>query len=403
MEHTSNRVEDNYINSRRVSFSCVVLCIVLGMILGIMSVLPVQATQLFRPAFIATCLLPMGFSDYYPLGAAKTHIISLIYYTGILFGFTVTSATITTYISIALFIVFFVLAANRVWSKREIRLILITVTLACTVSSAITLICNPGIFKNSGSSHIDFLGVTMNRNTIAFCAVPGALCGMFLLLYDRYRKSFLKDIFFLLCCLICSFSLFSLACRSAFFAATAGLICIVWQKARDAQLKQERFNRKMLAIFLMLLVLMSSMFLAKGTFSARLFEFSGDDSNSGREELWDEAWELIDEKPVFGGGFSYWEDTGHSMGTHNAFLTYMVMSGWIGGILLGLFLLQVLIAALKTRNLIPLGFAAEIVTHTWTEPGMDYFAYIPLILTFILIRYLKYQSKDYGTIFYEQG
>lgn len=143
----------------------------------------------------------------------------------------------------------------------------------------------------------------------------------------------------------------------------------------------------MIAVVLILVVLFSSMLVSQGTFASRLFDFGDDDSGSGRDVLWDEAWELIDEKPVFGGGFDYWADTGHSMGTHNAFLTFMVSTGWIGGILLGAFLLQMLIAALKTRNLIPLGFAAEIVTHTWTEPGMDYFAYIPLILTFILAEY----------------
>lgn len=399
MEHTSNGIENNYMNSQRVSFVCVVLCITLGLILGVLSVLPTPVTQLFRPAFIALCLLTMRLSRYYPIGAAKTHIISLLYYTFILFNFTITKSTVSAYISIALFIIYFVLAANRVWTKKEIRLILITVALACTVSSVITLVCNPGIFKNSGSAHIDFLGVIMNRNTLAFCAAPGALCGMFLLLYDRYRKSFMKDIFYLACCLICSFALFSLACRSAFFAAAVGLTCIVWQKTRDARSRQERFSRKMFAIFLILLVLATSMFLAKGTFSSRLFEFGGDDSDSGRDVLWDEAWELIDEKPVFGGGFDYWTDSGQTMGTHNAFLTFMVSSGWTGGILLGIFLFQTLLAAIRTRNLIPLGFAAEVATHTWTEPGMDYFAYIPLILTFILIRYLKYQNKDFNTIF----
>lgn len=386
-------------NSQRVSFTCLVLCGILGLVLGFVGKLSPSVTQLFRPAFIAVCILTLNSSRYYKFGAAKTHIVSLVYYTVILFSFKITSATVLTYISIALYTMFFTLAGNRVWTKKEIRIILLTVTLACTIQSIIMLYCNPGIFKNSGSSHIDFLGVVINRNTIAFAAVPGSICGMFLLLYDRYRKSLMKDVFYLSCCLICSFALFSVACRSAFLAAASGLACVVWQKACDANDKHERISRKMFAIILILIVLFFAMFVAEGTFSSRLFDLQDSADDSGRGELWDEAWRLIDEKPVFGGGFTYWEDTGHTMGTHNTFLTYMVMSGWVGGILLGCFLLQVLIAAIKTRNLIPLGFATEIFTHTWTEPGMDYFAYIPLILTFILIRYLNYQSNDLGTIF----
>lgn len=386
-------------DSQRVSFTCIVLCGVLGLVLGFLAKLPSAVTQLFRPAFIVMSLITLKNSKYYKMGAAKTHIISLIYYTAILFGFAITRSTVFTYISIALYIVFFALAGNRVWTKKEIRLIFVTVTLACTVQSIIMLYCNPGVFRNSGSAHVDFLGVSINRNSVAFAVAPGSICGMFLLLYDRYKKSYFKDAVYLLCCLICSFALFSLACRSAFFAAAGGLTCVVWQKARDAHSKQERFSRKVIAVFLILLVLFSSMFVAQGTFSSRLFDFKDSESGSGRDTLWEEAWELIDEKPVFGGGFDYWSDTGHRMGTHNAFLTFMVSSGWVGGILLGAFLLQVLIAALRTRNLIPLGFAAEIVTHSWTEPGMDYFAYIPLIMTFILIRYLNYQSKDFSMIF----
>ena len=87
------------------------------------------------------------------------------------------------------------------------------------------------------------------------------------------------------------------------------------------------------------------------------------------------------------------------MGTHNTFLTFMVSTGWIGGILLGLFLIAAVFEMLKTRNLIPVAFMAEVLLHSWAEPGMDYYAYIPLTLAFIITRYLQYQSNNLERIF----
>ena len=122
--------------------------------------------------------------------------------------------------------------------------------------------------------------------------------------------------------------------------------------------------------------------------------------DSGRGRLWDKAWDMIDENPVFGGGFDYWDDnSGESLGTHNTFLTIMVMSGYVGGILFALFLSAVFLDLLRVRNLIPLAFLMELLMHSYTESGMDYYAYIPLILALVLARYISYQSDDITSLF----
>lgn len=388
------------LNSRRnsqASFACGLLCVILFIVLGILPKIPSSITRLLRPAFIAISVITLSRCRYYNLGATKCHVVSLVYYTLIFFSHAITSKTIDAYVSIMLFILFFVFVANRNWSRREIVLILFTIVIACDVQSTILLYSNPGMLRNSSSQHLDFLGAVLNRNASAFAVTPGAICAMFLLLYDKHRRGYTKIAFFAISCLLCSFTIFAIGCRSAFASAAVGLFCVIWQKTKESNNYQERFGQRLLTVVLVLVVFFSAMYVSRGTYSSRLFDFGG--GGSGRESLWEEAWELIDEKPIFGGGFDYWESTGHRMGTHNAFLTTMVSSGWIGGILLGLFFLLTLIEIMQTHNLIPLGFIAELLLHSWTEPGMDYYAYIPLMLAFILTRYIQYKNKKLDSIF----
>ena len=56
-----------------------------------------------------------------------------------------------------------------------------------------------------------------------------------------------------------------------------------------------------------------------------------------------------------------------------------------------LVLFYVLAAAelLRAKNYISLAFYLESLFHSLTEPGMDYYAYIPLTIAFILHLYAK--------------
>lgn len=396
--HNKDRQQNNS-RDYTVSFVCIVLSAILMLVLGVLPKIPSGITKLLRPAFIALCLITVQNSRYYKLGATKYHIVNLAYYTIIFLSFPINSETMESYISIMLFIFFFIFAANRQWTKRELFIILTVVIVACDIQSIILLTNNPGMLKNSSSQHLDFLGAVVNRNSPAYAITAGAFCGMFLLLYDRYKKSLIKDMFYLVSCLLCSFTIFAIGCRGAFVGAAVGLFCIMWQKTRDAGDYRERFWERVFAMVLVLVVLFTAMNISEGTYSSRLFDFGEEASDSGRDELWDAAWVLINEKPVFGGGFDYWTSTGHVMGTHNTFLTFMVSTGWVGGILLGFFLLMALLEMFKTRNLIPLAFMATFFMHSWAEPGMDYYAYVPLILAFVITRYLQYKNKDLQTLF----
>lgn len=392
-------IQVNNAVKRKISFACIMLSGIFFVILGVLPKVPSDVTRLFRPAFIALCIVTYSVSRYYRLGSQKIQVINLLYYSMIFISFPISGISIEAYISNALFIMMLLFASNRQWSGREIKLIFLSVIVACSVQAIVMLMSNPNLLKNSGSSHVEFFGTIVNRNAAGYAIALGPLCSMLMLLYDIERRTPFKRLFYLTTCLLCSATVFAIGCRGAFLSDAIGLACIIWQKTREGRSSAERFRRRSFAVILMIAVLFTAMSVSHGTYSERLFQFGEDFDDSGRAELWDEAWELIDAKPLFGGGFDYWEATGHTMGTHNTFLTFMVSTGWVGGILLGLFLLAALIEMLRTRNLVPIAFMAEVFFHSWAEPGMDYYAYIPLVLAYIVTRYLQYQRNDLRKLF----
>lgn len=390
MEHTSDRlITYTDRKSPGISAPCLVLCLIILLVLGFLPVLPGGLTMFFRPAFILICLLSSR-GGIYRFGAEKWMLINLAYYVVIFFAFPITSSSFETVVSMELFGLFFILAASRPWSRHEITLIIKAITLACCICAVVVLYSNPALLHSGGDQHINYLSVEINRNTMAFSVVPGALCGAVFMLWGKRRLPGAAAL------ILCSYTAFAIGCRSAFYALAIGVFLMFWEKCREMPNKNRRFSAKLGIIAVTIVILIIIFYVSSGTYSHRLFDPS---DSSGRDKIWETAWELIHQKPVFGGGYDYWGTSGLEIGTHNTFLTIMLYSGYVGGALLAIFLISVTLEVLKGRNLIPLAFVAELFCHTYSEPGMDYYAYIPLILAYVFVRYSCYKSPDIRSLF----
>lgn len=393
MEHYSERLITYKRRSEiDISASCIVLCLIFLLVLGFLPVLSAGLTRFFRPAFILISLLGLR-SGIYKFGAEKWMILNLIYYIAIFFAFPITSNSFETVVSMELFGLFFILAAARPWNRREIKLFLQTVVFASVICATVLLYSNPNLLHSGGVDRLRFLSGDLNRNTFAFSLVPGALCATLFILYRRNR--FERAICFAMC-VLCAYTVFAIGCRSAFYSLVIGMFLILWQKSRDVTSSKSRAFIKISIILAFFLILIIITIVSKGTYSERLFNVS---SGSGRERIWEQAWSLVQQKPWFGGGYDYWIDNGIELGTHNTFLLIMLYSGYVGGALLAMFLIAVLLEIFKGYNLIPLSFVAELLCHIYSETSMDYYAYIPLILSFVILRYILHQKKGIDTIF----
>ena len=385
-------------NSRQnnsIRFVSIILCAVLFVVLGMAAVAPNSVTQMLRPLFILACLLSLLKGvRLYRANSTKWAILSSIYFTIILVFNTITTSALITYISMVLFLAFFILAGSYTWTKREIMLILFVVLLSCDFQAVVLNIFNPRLLYSTGNQHVSFLGTTTNRNPCAFALVPGALSG--LIIFKYCKKSNCLRLFGFFSCLLCFYTVFAIGCRSAFISVAVGAFLMLWQAEREKATKIDRLQGEMkIIIFVVLLVLIMTL-VVSDTYSERLFDYS---DSSGRKEIWKKAWTLIDAKPIFGGGYDYWSEADYDIGTHNSLILLLLYSGYVGGTLITVMLFSVFVDCVRSHNLIPIAFFTETVCHTMTETSMDYYTFIPMVLTLIILKYIQSHKGGIYEIF----
>lgn len=382
----------------RISFSCIVLCTVFFMILGLLPLLTSHITSILRPFFIMICVLSLH--KYYPWGRLKWQFVLMIGYFFVLIIHPLRRGNITAFVSYETFSLFFLLGANRIWSKTEIQMIFKTVVFSSTLCAVTTLASNSLLLRSSSGKNILFLGESINRNSLAFGIAPGVVCGLLLFFYSAYswRNDFRRIVYFA-STIICSATLLLLACRSAFYSSFLGAGCLVWGMVRRSRTPVERLMKRVVLIITAVGGVAIIIRMTANLTSARLFEVTGDNIDTGRNDLWERANQMIKEKPIFGGGYDYWESAGNIMGTHNTFLTLMLAGGIVLGILFIIMLVSFFIECAEIDVFLLMAFMMQMIMHSYTESGLDYYAYIPLMLTFILQRYLKYQGNNLYYLF----
>ena len=391
-----HQLKREYHEGNLVSIPCIALCLMLVAVLGYLPALPSSISQVFRPILIVLCFLIPSKLQYRFSITDKALILYLAYFLMVFLVHPITKDTAMAYGAALLFGFFFIILAKRYWNKREIQAVLFSVALACTIFAVILYRENPDMLHNHPYGGFTFRGYHINDNAAAFELVPGILCSLALLLFHHpnYAKKRKRGVFVhiaLLCSAVfCMFVVFCIGARSAFFSAVLGSVCIVYQKTRTYHSSSARMRALVIMVLSLVILIGVGMHVTEGTHSARLFDIESLDDTNGRDDLADEARPMIHKKPLFGGGYNYWaEEGGSTLGTHNTFLTVMVRGGYIGGVLLFFFLCAMLIETVSTKNFLLIAFLIETVLHTLTESDLDYFAYIPLLITFILLRYAK--------------
>lgn len=376
-----------------ISISCIVLCTILFTVFGILPLVPSYITRLLRPAAIIVSMFTLY--KYYPWRRLKWQFALMMGYLFIFIINPIRSENISAFISYETFSLFFLLEANRIWNKSEIQTIFKAVVFSSTLNAVITLVSNMLSLGLSGGQHLYFLGAHINRNSLAFGIAPGVVCGLLLYIYSVHSWR----VVYILSVILCSITLLYLACRSAFYSAFFGSCCLIWGKVRQNRTPAERLLKRIVLIMTIWGGLWIIIRMTSNTTSARLFVVSGDNIDTGRNDLWEQANLLIKEKPIFGGGYDYWTNAGNRMGTHNTLLTLMLAGGIVLGLLYVLMMAAIIIECAEVDLFLMMTFIIQTIAHSLSESGLDYFAYIPLILAVILQRHLKYQNNNLYRIF----
>ena len=384
----------------RITVPCLLLCIIIFLIFGVLPLVPSSVTKILRPTFAVVSLFTLH--RYYPWGNLKWQFALMAGYFFIFIINPVNRENVNSFIAYEMFSLFFLLGANTIWRKSEILLIFKTMVFSCTINAVITLISNSFFTQGSNNQHVNFLRMVMNRNSLAFGIAPGVICGLFLYIYSPHSGKYrFQRMMHLVSILTCSIALLMLACRSAFYSALIGAGCLIWGKVRQSHIPAERIIKRLILIMITVGGLSVVIRMTSSSGSARLFVVSGDNFDTGRNDLWEQARLLIRKKPIFGGGYDYWSSAGHQIGTHNTVLTLMLAGGVFLGSLFILMMVPIIMECAKTDLFLLMAFLIQSILHSLTESGMDYFAYVPLMLAVILQRSLKYQKNNLYRVFWD--
>ena len=383
-------------NRRGGVFPLYAICAVLFLILGTLPALPSALTQTFRPVVIAVCFF---FPTAYTYRLSRSHwalIVFHIYITFVFLAHPLSMDNCMAWAAMVLFAAFFILLTQRVWTRKEINTILHVVLFACIVFCLLLYRDNPRLFHNDQGEDISFFGNHVNSNSAAFAIVPGAITGAFLLFFSNiagHKTAFLWRLCYLGTAVLAYIMLVGMGGRSAFFAAVIGGIMIVWEWGEAIRQRNKRIVFRVFLVLLLLVIYHYGPIWTEGTHAYRVFDYDNLTDMNGRDDMAEVAMSLIREHPFFGGGFGYWDlKTNHDLMVHNTFLSNGVTGGYTAMVLLVTFFVFAAFELISSKSMVPLAFYVEALFHSLTEPGMDYYAYIPLILAFILLRYCQFHN-----------
>ena len=274
------------------------------------------------------------------------------------------------------------------WKRRELQFIIYVAFLATFVCAVVFCLSNN--MADFSQHEYLFLGKHVNRNKNAYAFAFGIILGRSYLAYGRGRNRLLIFLMMVLegYCLLYS------QCRGAFIGALIAMTLIAWNRAGG----MKKHNNPYLLFYIMLFVLIvvASYYLIKYSAVSRLVD---SDNLSGRDDGMEHALFLFRQSPfigkIFGNGIAYESNNTVGIGAHFVYLTYLLESGIIGVIILLLFFIQ---AARGIKGEIAWSLYAFALSRTLFE-GMDYYIFIPLILSICISNYERLFNRSGKELF----
>lgn len=228
----------------------------------------------------------------------------------------------------------------------------------------------------------------------AYACAIGFAIGLMYLIKGRNIPRFL----FFLCTAILGYGLLYSQCRGAFFSAVAA--CAVLAVDWLVHIKRTRGDAAFLLwlIFLIAFVIISY-FSIKNSELRRLID---GENTSGRDVAIKAAWQLFLDSDlfgkIFGNGYMYETRTTQSIISHLVYTVYLVATGIIG---VSLITAMFFSSAARLRGFIPFAFFVIAFARTFFEP-LDYYSYIPLIISSVSNHYLIETEESCSVLFSKQ-
>lgn len=376
-----------------ISFGCVLLSFVFFAALSqfMFSYLPEGISQFFRPLIVAILIIQMEKGKIALHEPVHTLSLTLALYCGFaLLLHAIDMEVLKDAAGKIMFLLMLYTATKVRWNKREISFILFSTFFGCFVCAAILLACNPITDFSAASGHLKFLTRSVNRNLNAYAFSLGTVLGfIYMAKGTRIPK------FIVACCTaVIGYAMLYSQCRGAFFSAVGAITILSFGWIQ--RMKKYGKEKYLFWIFAIILFYVATYLILKNSALNRLID---GDSKSGRDTLIEEAWQLFLNSDlfgkIFGNGYLYETRTTGKLPAHFAYTMFLLPTGIIGaGLLASIFIST----ARRLRGYVPYAIFLLAFARTLFEP-LDYYGYIPLIISIIISHYLVETGKNSSVLF----
>ena len=384
---------NNEFDNRTLPFSCVLVAAVFFLVLSqaIIIRFPPVFTQVFRPAIVFFLLIRMVQRGQLEFPARRTALIAAIYCILVLLLNPINSDEIMSGLTTSLYLLMFVAVTGIAWNKRESSFIVEAVFWGTFVCAVAVMLSNDITNLHTGvDGDIYIFGVPMNRNKNAYAFAIGVVLGIVFMARNRG----LKRLLFTLMTGMMGFCLMYSQCRGAFLCTSLGIFTLIGVEL----LKLRRRNSAKAFMYAILVVIscIVAYYLIKNSQFSRLID---GESTSGRDIGIKHAWQLFLNSDlfgkIFGNGFGYEEAHSDTIGAHLVYATFLVSSGLVGCMLIILMFVKTFA---RIKGAVPYALFAVALSRTFFE-GLDYYIYIPLILSVISYNYMRLSGRTAYELF----
>ena len=352
---------------------------------------PPIVTQFFRPILIALLLIQMIQRGATRPGPGVWAFVAAGYCTVVILFNDIDSVAVMNGGAVVLYFLMFVLAIASSWNRREIRLIIFACFIGAFVCTVVLFMFNPITDLHRGTEgDFAFMGYAVNRNKNTYAFSVGVIIGtLYLLNGKRVPK--------LLILLMTAFMAYGVAysqCRGSFFCLIAAELVIFGGRIHSIQKKDA--GKALIYTLLLIAFCLLGYFLLKNSELSRLVD---GESTSGRYDGIKKSWVMFLNSDfftkLFGSGFAGAFQNQEEVGAHLVYATFLISTGLIGAVVV---LLMFLSSFRMVRGSVPLAFLVFAFLRTFFE-GLDYYIYIPLIISVIIFIYTKRTGQEGGTLF----
>lgn len=333
-------------------------------------------SQPLRPLIVVILAVQVVRRGMLRLPVCNVALIMSIYQILVWFFLYPEGGSLMKYLVLVFYFMMLFSVAGFPWNRGELNLILY-ITFIATIICAVVFIFSNNMTDFSAHD-MQFMGTHVNRNKNAYTFAFGFVLSQFYMKHGDGRSK----LFILLIMLLEGYCLIYSQCRGAFLGVLFSFLTV----AVHNMVRMKRDGNPYLFFYILTIIAVCVIvyYLISNSAVNRLI-----DSNnlSGRDESIEHAILLFRKAPllgkIFGNGLLYEGANTEGIGVHFVYLTYLLEAGIIGALLIVLIFLH---SARIIHGEVQWSLFILAFSRTFFE-GMDYYIFIPLILSICLSNY----------------